>query len=156
MKKINWDSIWGYYLPVSSFSEKSQVLFLRWGWKNVGGTHVWEKSQIWEKTCRWVWVWENIHLVAQFGEKNSNFLRNLRFEKISALVAPRPDVKLSQIRNYMYCTNPKLKNFSSIFCLIKIKFMIIMCNKENKHVFFFRSHNQILKNCYQFKESETV
>ena len=26
-----------------------------------------------------------------FGDKNSNFLRNLRFEKISALVAPRPD-----------------------------------------------------------------
>ena len=29
-------------------------------------------------------------LVAQFGEKNSNLMRNLRFEKISALVAPRP------------------------------------------------------------------
>ena len=58
MKKINWDFIWGYYLPVSTFSEKSQLLFLRWGWKNVGGTHVWEKSQSWEKTWRWVWVLE--------------------------------------------------------------------------------------------------
>ena len=28
--------------------------------------------------------------MAQFGEKNSNFQRNLRFEIISALVAPRP------------------------------------------------------------------
>ena len=58
MKKINWDFFWGYYFPVSTFSEKSQLL------------------------C--------IYLMAQFGEKNSNFLRNLRFEKISALVAPRP------------------------------------------------------------------
>ena len=91
MKKINWDSIWGYYLSVSTFSEKSQLLFLRWGWKNVGGTHVWEKSQIWEKLAdefefekTFIW-WHTL------VKKNSNFLRNLRFEKISALVAPRPD-----------------------------------------------------------------
>ena len=118
MKKINWDFIWGYYLPVSTFSEKSKLLFLRWGWKNVGGTHIWEKSQIWEKTWRWVWFWENINLVAQFlrktqilaleppnrifsrvwgkiclvaqfGDKKANFLRNIRFEKIFDLVAPR-------------------------------------------------------------------
>ena len=31
--------------------------------------------------------------MAQFGEKNSNILRNLRFEKISALVAPRPGLR---------------------------------------------------------------
>ena len=119
MKKINWDSIWGYYLPVSSFSEKSQVLFLRWGWKNVGGTHVWEKSQIGEKTRRWVWVWENIYLVAQFGEKNSNFLRNLRFEKISALVAPRPGLFNKFEKTKIFLQIEKLKKFITLLKLIK-------------------------------------
>ena len=71
--KKNWDFIWGYYLPVSIFSEKSQLLYLRWGWKNVGGTHIWEKSQIWEKTRGWVWVWEKIYLVAHFGEEKLKF-----------------------------------------------------------------------------------
>ena len=32
--------------------------------------------------------------------KNSSFLRNLRFEKISALVAPRPG--LEDLTNYIY------------------------------------------------------
>ena len=31
-------------------------------------------------------------LVEQFGDKNSNFLKNLRFEKISAFVAPWPGI----------------------------------------------------------------
>lgn len=49
-----------------------------------------KKNLKFEKKLSQVWVWEKIYLVAQFGEKNSNFLRNLRFEKISALVAPKP------------------------------------------------------------------
>ena len=129
MKKINWNFIWGYYLLVSTFSEKSQLLFLRWGWKNVGGTHVWEKSQIGEKTRRWVWVWENIYLVAQFGEKNSNFLRNLRFEKISALVAPRPGtfVVLKVVCIWLKTTtyNTGLKMFEGIY------------NDRNKSMFWW-------------------
>ena len=41
-------------------------------------------------------------MVAQFGEKNSNLLRNLRFEKISALVAPRPGLSATpQFRDIM-------------------------------------------------------
>ena len=30
------------------FPRKAQLLFLRWSWKNSGGTHIWEKSRIWE------------------------------------------------------------------------------------------------------------
>ena len=36
MKEIKWDFIWVNYLPVSTSDEKSQLLFLSWGWKNVG------------------------------------------------------------------------------------------------------------------------
>lgn len=81
--------ICGYYIQISWFSEKSQLFFFHLIKKNIGGTHVWKKNLKFEKKTQRQ-VWEKIYLVAQFGEKNSNFLRNLIFEKISALVAPKP------------------------------------------------------------------
>ena len=56
------DFIWGKYLLVSISSEKSQLLFLSWGWKNVGGKHIWEKSEICEK--------KNLGKNSEFEEKN--------------------------------------------------------------------------------------
>ena len=83
------EEIWGTYLPVSTFSDKFQLLFLRWGWKTGGGTHIWIKSQILEKKDNS--ALEEKYVVRHTLVRNTqNFLRNLRFEKISALGAPRP------------------------------------------------------------------
>ena len=50
--------------------------------------HTFEKNLRLEKKLEDEFEFERTFI--WFGKKNSNFLRNLRFEIISALVAPRP------------------------------------------------------------------
>ena len=91
MKEIKWDFIWVNYLPVSTSDEKSQLLFLSWGWKNVGlHAHLkiisdLSKNEFKENVFGGTFCWEN-----------SNILRNLKFQKISAMVVPRPEGKLTK------------------------------------------------------------
>ena len=80
-RRLLWETFieivfWSYYLPVSTFSEKSELLLLsrdwpkkKWRWH----THLRDKSLNLNK-C----------LMAHFDEKNSNFLKNL------SLGGPRP------------------------------------------------------------------
>lgn len=73
------------YLSISNFL-KNLFFFFVWIGKNN-----YEKygHMTWEEIERHVLVWEKKYLV--WSEKNSNCRENLRFAKISALMAPKPE-----------------------------------------------------------------
>ena len=61
--------------------------------------HTFEKNLRFHKKLEDNSEFEGKCLVEQFGDKNSNFLRNLRFEKISAFVAPWPGILFNMTKH---------------------------------------------------------
>lgn len=113
-----------YQLAISRFSEKSLIY----------GTHVWAKSQIWEKISKTSLSLRKKILVAQFGEKYY-FHINQRFEKLSALVARKPEVNIRlayyNFRLFTQCqlSNKVRRNVQNNFARLSLRNVVLPeCN----------------------------